>query len=310
MEIENKLQKKIQQAAKNAESNAFPGMEKVWSRVEDKLDTNVLKQEKNSWKKISVAASVIIMATIIYHFYTNTTPVQTEENSIVVSDTIKKKMILVAPLVELKKDTTLSLKKNENVLLNNQPEIVFEASSMALNDEMQLEELDEMILPREESALGFLSKADSVLIKPVTIAPMNNSIQSIITLKTEIPRNSFLPNKSDAMQNQKSNVKPNPLVVIDGEVESMSKIETMIDNEEIDTMIVLKKPLYIINGVEYSEESLFGKNPTSPYYPLDKQKITATTIYQKEEAQQRYGEKGKDGVVIISTKNGKPLKKK
>lgn len=310
MEIENKLHKKIQQAAKNAESNTFPGMEKVWSRVEDKLDTNVLKQEKNSWKKISVAASVIIMATIIYHFYTNTTPVQTEENSIVVSDTIKKKMILVAPLVELKKDTTLSLKKNENVLLNNQPEIVFEASSMALNDEMQLEELDEMILPREESALGFLSKADSVLIKPRSIAPMNNAIHPILTSKKTIPRNSFLPNKSDAMQNQKSNVKPNPLVVIDGEVESMSKIETMIDNEEIDTMIVLKKPLYIINGVEYSEESLFGKNPTSPYYPLDKQKITATTIYQKEEAQQRYGEKGKDGVVIISTKNGKPLKKK
>jgi hypothetical protein len=310
MEIENKLHKKIQQAAKNAESNTFPGMEKVWSRVEDKLDTNVLKQEKNSWKKISVAASVVIVATILYHFYTNTTPVQREENSIVVSDTIKKKMILVAPLVELKKDTTFSLKKNENVLLNNQPEIVFEELSIVHNDEMQLGELDEKTLPSKESIVGFSSKSDSIVAKPKSIVSVNNTIQPIIASKKIIPRNSFSPNKSDAMQNQKSNVKPNPLVVIDGEVESMSKIETMIDNEEIDTMIVLKKPLYIINGVEYSEESLFGKNPTSPYYPLDKQKITSTTIYQKEEAQQRYGEKGKDGVVIISTKNGKPLKKK
>ncbi|WP_338410739.1 hypothetical protein [uncultured Flavobacterium sp.] len=310
MEIENKLHKKIQQAAKNAELNTFPGMEKVWSRVEDKLDTNVLKQEKNSWKKISVAASVVIVATIIYHFYMNTTPIQREENSIVVSDTIKKKMILVAPLVELKKDTTLSLKKNENVLLNNQPEIVFEEMSIVHNDEMQLGELDEKTLPSEERIVGFSSKSDSILAKPKSIVSVNNTIQPIIASKNEIPRNTFLPNANDAMQNQKSNVKPNPLVVIDGEVESMSKIETMIDNEEIDTMIVLKKPLYIINGVEYSEESLFGKNPTSPYYPLDKQKITATTIYQKEEAQQRYGEKGKDGVVIISTKNGKPLKKK
>lgn len=310
MEIENKLHKKIQQAAKNAESNAFPGMEKVWSRVEDKLDTNVLKQEKNSWKKVSVAASVVIVATILYHFYMNTTPVQREDNSVVVSDTIKKKMILAAPLVELNNDTTLSLKKDENLLQNNQPEIIFDKISIVQKEAVQLEEKKEAILPRSENVSGFFSMSDSIVAKPKSIVPTNNAIESIITSKKEIPRNSFLPNGNAAIQKSKKTVKPNPLVVIDGEVESLQKIETMLDKEEIDTMIVLKNPLYIINGVEYTEESLFGKNPTSPYYPLDKQKITSTTIYYKEEAQKKYGEKGKEGVVVISTKNGKPLKKK
>ena len=60
MEIENKLHKKIQQAAKNAESNAFPGMEKVWSRVEDKLDTNVLKQEKIKPKELTMVKNYLM----------------------------------------------------------------------------------------------------------------------------------------------------------------------------------------------------------------------------------------------------------
>ena len=66
----------------------------------------------------------------------------------------------------------------------------------------------------------------------------------------------------------------------------------------------------VINGVEYSEEHLFGPNPTSPYAPLNKQKITSTKILLSEEAVSIYGEKGKKGVVIISTKNNKPVESK
>ena len=76
------------------------------------------------------------------------------------------------------------------------------------------------------------------------------------------------------------------------------------------SLVVLDAPLYIIDGIYYSEQDLFGKKPTSPYAPLDNQEIKTITILQDLEATSKYGEKGKKGVVIITTKNGKPALKK
>ncbi len=54
--------------------------------------------------------------------------------------------------------------------------------------------------------------------------------------------------------------------------------------------------------MEYSEESLFGKNPTSQYAPLSKQKIEKIEVIQPADAVKIYGKKGEKGVVIISIK--------
>jgi hypothetical protein len=54
---ENKLFNEIKSAAENAETKDFPGMEKVWNRVEEKLDN---KKEVWRWKKIAVAASILL----------------------------------------------------------------------------------------------------------------------------------------------------------------------------------------------------------------------------------------------------------
>jgi outer membrane cobalamin receptor len=55
---------------------------------------------------------------------------------------------------------------------------------------------------------------------------------------------------------------------------------------------------------------MFGKNPTSPYAPLSKQKIESISIVQGEKAVAMFGKKGINGVVIIYTKDGKPVPKK
>ena len=94
------------------------------------------------------------------------------------------------------------------------------------------------------------------------------------------------------------------MVVIDGKASKKSL--TNINPEEIESIVELKEPIYYINGVEYSEESLFGENPTSPYAPLSKQKIDTIVILQPEKAIPIYGEKGKKGVVIITTVGSKP----
>ncbi len=80
--------------------------------------------------------------------------------------------------------------------------------------------------------------------------------------------------------------------------------------ENVESLVILDEPLYIIDGIYYSEDDLFGKNPTSPYAPLNQQDIKTITILQDLEATEKYGEKGKKGVVIITTKTGKPTPKK
>jgi hypothetical protein len=109
-----------------------------------------------------------------------------------------------------------------------------------------------------------------------------------------------------------------PLLVIDGKaITSRSnsdkyddkKAFSDLEDDEIETVVELKEPLYVINGVYYSEEELFGSNPTSPYAPLSKQEIETIVVLQEKDAVPVYGEKGRKGVVIVSTKNGKPLKK-
>ena len=89
-------------------------------------------------------------------------------------------------------------------------------------------------------------------------------------------------------------------MLVDGELtkESLSNLNP----DDIDSIIELKEPIYFINGVEYSEESLFGKNPTSPYAPLSKQKIEKIEVIQPVDAIKIYGKKGEKGVVIISIK--------
>ena len=63
MGTEDKLYNKIKHAAENAEQKDFPGMDKIWARVEEKLDTNVDKKETSNWKKIAVAASIVLVGT-------------------------------------------------------------------------------------------------------------------------------------------------------------------------------------------------------------------------------------------------------
>jgi len=110
-----------------------------------------------------------------------------------------------------------------------------------------------------------------------------------------------------------------PLIVLNGNAMSHSDDEKRdkmmqrelpnLQPENVDSLVILDQPLYIIDGIYYSENDLFGTNPTSPYAPLNKQEIKTITVLQDLEATSKYGEKGKKGVVIITTKTGKPAAK-
>ena len=107
-------------------------------------------------------------------------------------------------------------------------------------------------------------------------------------------------NSAETTQEKDKNVANDDLVVIDGKL--TKKSPKNISNADYESVIELKNPLYYINGVAYTEEELYGENPTSPYAPLSKQNIDTIVVLQPERAIPIYGDKGKNGVIIITIK--------
>ncbi|MDR6968846.1 hypothetical protein J2X31_002872 [Flavobacterium arsenatis] len=311
MENQDKLYEQFQQASLKAEGKDFPGMDKVWARVEDKLDHKVLKNENKLWKKIAVAASFLLLFTLGYQVFKDDSEIITPENSVVNEEieTIKTD----TPIIETDKlEGSQSIVNSAKAKQIIQDKIVTQETVAVVENEIQ-ETADQIF--EEPVAKNF--ETDNVAVsqnrkKEKSAGFFNTPIYDAISVKSN-----YVEKKKDSISGEQIIAKPNPLLVVDGKSvvnrndDPLDKLlkKSNTRNEEVETFEYLKEPLYIINGVEYTEEELFGKNPTSPYYPLDKQEIISTTILQGESATNLYGEKGKKGVVVVVTKNGKPLKK-
>ena len=299
MGTEEKLYKKIQQAAENAEQKDFPGMEKIWARVEDKLETQTLQKEKHLWKKLAVAASIVLVGTLAFFL------LQEKENVIIPENTI----------------TTIDSSKNNiptpesaNGLVNTSPEIKKEAeqilqqqiviqNNIVINDTINYKSKNEVALPT--IAMEEVQEVAKTSLVPSYNNSMSNSASTNNSgYLAKGKRYDITMNSAETTQEKDKNAANDDLVVIDGKASKKSL--TNINPGEIESIVELKEPVYYINGVEYSEESLFGENPTSPYAPLSKQKIDTIVVLEPEKAIPIYGEKGKKGVVIITTVGGKP----
>lgn len=295
MNTENKIYDKIKSAADKGETPNFSSMEKVWNRVEDKLDAEASKSETNKWKKIAVAASLLVLGTLAYNFYFNNemiTPIDTSNE--IVTDAFDSIMASPTEVVVEATEYENNLEESAPPILeieDKAPEIVPNAAE---------------IIQKQIDEQPAVAMADEVEI-PTENAYLNNKeiLEEKTAEDTNPLRSNFSAVEMAAPQEAYQDKKMKPLVVIDGKAKKEKDLYN-INPETIDSIVVLKNPLYIINGVEYTEEELFGKNPTSPYAPLTKQNIISTRIYQGEEATNLYGKKGKEGVVIITTKNGKP----
>lgn len=303
MNTEDKIYNKIKSAADKGSTPDFSGMDKVWSRVEDKLDAKVSKTESSKWKKIAVAASILVIGTIAYNFFNNEPEIITNENTVVVNDSILSNTTnaVVEISEEQKLEKTETKFENPNIVTNadivlekqieEKPVIVTaikNSNPLVIADEVQTEEII-----MEDKAIESSDYNKGNLFVASSKKEQSGRYSNYTVTETAAPKSAYQEKKL------------NPLVVVDGEAKKGMKVEEL-NGSELDSVVYLKEPLYIINGKEYSEKELFGPNPTSPYAPLNQQDIISTTIYQGEDATKLYGEKGKKGVVIITTKNGKP----
>lgn len=296
MDPYDKLFNQIKEASKKTEAQDFPAMDKVWSRVEDKLDNKVLKKENNLWKKIAVAASFLLVFTVGYQIFKPKNQMVTE-SEIVLKDTIVHAQKPIKPEADLETPITNPLiKKDAPVILRNQIEA---AAEIVVNDDIVVSPAA-VVIAAESEVKDQTSKSYDYNER--------SSNEFLKSKKSEAVSVRHNMDDTDRIQKEVSAApqKTAPLVVVDGKPIS-GKNRHQTNTAEIEDIMVLKEPLYIINGKHYSEQELFGPNPTSPYAPLNQQEIESLSILQNEKAIEAYGEKGRKGVVIITTKNGKPI---
>ncbi len=295
MGTEEKLYKKIQQAAKNAEQKDFPGMEKIWSRVEDKLETQTLQKEKHLWKKLAVAASIVLVGTLTFFLLQEKENVVVPENTVTTIDSSKNNI----PTPESANgfvNTTPEIKKEAEQILQQQ--IVIQ-NNIVINDTINYKSKKEVIIPTP-IAMEEVQEVAKTSLVPTYNNNISNSASANDSGYLAKGKRYDLSNSVNLLKENDKKAANDDLTLVDGKLtkESLSSLNP----DEIDSIIELKEPIYIINGVEYSEESLFGENPTSPYAPLSKQKIEKIEVIQPADAVKIYGKKGKKGVVIITIK--------
>lgn len=334
MNSEDKIYNKIKNASHKGEKD-FPGMDKVWNRVEEKLDNTIVVQKKNTWQKLAIAATILLSFSIIYQFVGNEETFKgkiksNEANPVIVSNDSVNKIIEKAKEVVVENDK--SIKKEGQI----SPESKFDPTNIESNPWATSFAPTASII--SDSAVKFKYDFNTIPYEEKNIITTelnkNNSIDNEVSFRNSAynstsSNNGYLaPNKkyeapTKEVKSKYKAPKSKPatapvqqnkdLVVIDGVAMDKNynadKELNKISAEEFEDVTYLPNPLYIINGIEYSEESLFGKNPTSPYAPLDKQRITSTSILKPADATKIYGKKGEKGIVIITTKDGKPADK-
>lgn len=295
MGTEEKLYKKIQQAAENAEQKDFPGMEKIWARVEDKLETQTLQKEKHLWKKLAVAASIVLVGTLTFFLLQEKETIIVPENTVTTIDSSKN----VIPTPESANgfvNTTPEIKKEAEQILQQQ--IVIQ-NNIVINDTINYKSKKEVMIPTPIAMEEVQEMAKTSLV-PTYNNNISNSASANDSGYLAKGKRYDLANSVNLLKENDKKAANDDLTLVDGKLikESLSNLNP----EDIDSIIELKEPIYFINGVEYSEESLFGENPTSPYAPLSKQKIEKIEVIQPADAVKIYGKKGEKGAVIISIK--------
>ncbi len=322
MDNQDKIFDKFKEAAHNSEQKDFPGMDKVWARVEEKLDKKEDKKAISLWKKIAIAASLLLLISLGAQFFKsdqNTTIPASEvvvnetEKEVIQNSEIKKDGVAIedsklVPKAEAVKILDKQIKEQQTTVANNEQITIAEA--VGTGTAVSAPVYEEANAPISEAVNSGFVNDDERSVEKDKVADFGYS--------KKVEREAFAAKAAGQQAEQAK--KSAPLVILNGKAMSHSNdakrdemVQAELPNlqpENVESLVVLDEPLYIIDGVYYSENDLFGDNPTSPYAPLNKQEIKTITILQDTEAVAKYGEKGKKGVVIITTKKGKPADKK
>ena len=284
MENQDKIFDKIKNASQKAEEKDFPAFEKVWMRVEEKLDKKEDKKAIALWKKLAVAASLLLFFSLGYQFLKPEskiiTPNGTKENNVVIQEkkdtnTTEKPSEIIKPDAEVILKKQIS-KQTPLVVLDTISEVITASNS---NETVALEE--DNTIYNEVVVVGYGTQKKSELVGSTT------SVSNDYSSKQKSA------NISQALQGRVAGVQitnnsgylsqgspgASPTIAIRGSA-SISK-----SND----------PLYIIDGVPVN---------AGDFKQLKPENVKSIDVLKDAAATSLYGSRASNGVIILTTKNG------
>ena len=265
-------------------------------------------------KKIAVAASLLLVLSIGFQFLNSSSPKSIQEAPEVVTTTTKNNPSTVETNENKTSSSPIIIPKAEAAtIINNSIGQEVAVHNTQSNDTIISSATNAISIPEITTAIASSEVADEKDAE-------SNAIEQKLAAQASVAKEKASYKMAFAEKSQERAKKSSPLVVIDNTALSdsnASKRERIMQEElsnfkpeNLESVIVLDNPLYIIDGHYFSEDDLFGPQPKSPYAPLNHQDIKTIVILKDTDAVSKYGEKGKKGVVIITTKTGKPAVQK
>ena len=290
--------------SKKAEENTtFPSFEKVWEKVENRLDeveNTTKKRIIPIWLPYSIAASLVFTFGIMYFFnqketISNHSNIASNGSNELIDNQNFKNNIDSAKIAKLDQSIKQNIKeshlnetsKNDNIVktkislpqvlgaskISNQENVssysnaeADKAKEIAINDDNQI----------------MLAKA-----APSPVVENTTSLESEGIIETKKYKSAEVSRMS--LNNQKTSEQLTAMA------EQPSFSDYVVNNDE-DFKISRKhasEPLYIVDG--YVADAKFLKN-------YNKRKITSLNIVEGDNAKKLYGNLAKKGVVVITTK--------
>ena len=311
MENQHKIENQYKKAAQKEETKDFASMEKVWSRVEEKLDAKEDKKTIVTWKRIGIAASLLLVGTLGYNYFNEQSPIETKnpvviENnepktnqSIVVEETkvLEKKERIEILEKQLNKQTIV---KSKEITFQNKDEII-ESVDDAENYEMEEVVLQGYsITSAKERTTSAVSIVNSNQIETIPKSKSRSKkFKDVDKMSEDITKGYISPANKTIAQVPTASLDQ----VLQGDVPGVSIKVGSGQPGQSGTIFIRGRnsiqngtePLFIVDGLPISKEDFTKLNPTD---------IAQIDVLKDASATSLYGSRGSGGVIVITTKEG------
>ena len=290
--------------SKKAEENTtFPSFEKVWEKVENRLDeveNTTKKRIIPIWLPYSIAASLVFTFGIMYFFnqketISNYSNIASNGSDELIDNQNFKNNLDSAKIAKLDQSIKQNIKEShleENLKKDNIVEVKLSLPQVLADHSISNQENVSSYSNAEADKTKEIAVNDDNQIMLAKAAPSpkvesNASIESERIIETKKYKSAEVSRMS--LNNQKTSEQLTAMA------EQPSFSDYVVNNDE-DFKISRKhasEPLYIVDG--YVADAKFLKN-------YNKRKITSLNIVEGDNAKKLYGNLAKKGVVVITTK--------
>lgn len=290
--------------SKKAEENTtFPSFEKVWEKVENRLDeveNTTKKRIIPIWLPYSIAASLVFTFGIMYFFnqketISNHSNIASNGSNELIDNQIFKNNLDSAKIAKLDQSIKQNIKeshlnetsKNDNIVKTkiSLPQVL--GASKISNQENVSSYINAEADKAKEIAINDDNQIMLAKAAPSPVVENTTSLESEGIIETKKYKSAEVSRMS--LNNQKTSEQLTAMA------EQSSFSDYVVNNDE-DFKISRKhasEPLYIVDG--YVADAKFLKN-------YNKRKITSLNIVEGDNAKKLYGNLAKKGVVVITTK--------